>query len=103
MVSPEVFSQSLRSAGRLSALREKDMMPPYGVLLLEDPIRGSIANFESLAAGVGNTPLLRIPAPPNVPVRLLVKPEGGWYGMIRAIAEFMRPLHTPPLRSLLSA
>jgi cysteine synthase len=51
-------------------------MPTYGVPTFEGPIRGSVANFESLAAGVGNTPLLRIPGPPKAPVRLLVKIEG---------------------------
>jgi cysteine synthase len=41
-----------------------------------DSVRGSVANFESLARRVGNTPLLEVPAPPGSAVRLLVKLEG---------------------------
>jgi cysteine synthase len=37
---------------------------------------GSVANFESLARRVGNTPLVELPGKPNSPVRLLVKLEG---------------------------
>ena len=39
-------------------------------------IRGSAANFESLAGRVGNTPVLEIPAFRHADVRLLVKLEG---------------------------
>jgi cysteine synthase len=39
-------------------------------------MHGSVANFESLAARVGNTPLLEVPFPWNPDVRLLVKLEG---------------------------
>jgi [CysO sulfur-carrier protein]-thiocarboxylate-dependent cysteine synthase len=37
---------------------------------------GSISNFEALAGNVGNTPLLRLPAPPGSRVRFLAKLEG---------------------------
>jgi [CysO sulfur-carrier protein]-thiocarboxylate-dependent cysteine synthase len=45
-------------------------------LLAKDSDADSIAKFESLAARVGNTPLLKVPAPPGSPARLLVKLEG---------------------------
>ena len=41
-----------------------------------NPVRGSIANFESLAEKVGNTPLLELPLGVGAPFRLLVKLEG---------------------------
>lgn len=40
------------------------------------PVPGSIANFESLAEKVGNTPLLEMPMDAGAPFRLLVKLEG---------------------------
>jgi [CysO sulfur-carrier protein]-thiocarboxylate-dependent cysteine synthase len=47
-----------------------------GTPLLNHAIRGSVANFESLASRVGNTPVLEIPAFRHPDVRLLVKLEG---------------------------
>jgi cysteine synthase len=40
------------------------------------PVPGSIANFESLAERVGNTPLLEMPMDAGAPFRLLIKLEG---------------------------
>jgi [CysO sulfur-carrier protein]-thiocarboxylate-dependent cysteine synthase len=53
-----------------------DEMVAYYPPRLGDSACGSISNFEMLASNVGNTPLLRIPAPPGSHVRLLVKLEG---------------------------
>lgn len=51
-------------------------MAVHGTPRIKDPIPGSIANFESLASRVGNTPVLAIPGNHGSAARLLVKLEG---------------------------
>jgi [CysO sulfur-carrier protein]-thiocarboxylate-dependent cysteine synthase len=65
-----VFSRIGYAAPGVAVTETDNLILPGG------PVSGSIANFESLAEKVGNTPLLEIPMDAGSPVRLMVKLEG---------------------------